>query len=92
MTNANTQFAALLRPTKALHTHDCECCRLVANLYSAEHTHHDVYTCEGGNSLVIRHGSDGPDYSSFPLEIARLVAAQDSMWAAAVQALDDSPA
>lgn len=91
MTNATTHFATLLRPTKALHTHDCECCKLVANLYSSEHTHHDVYTCEGGDSLIVRHGGEGPDYSSFPLAIAQLVAQQDPMWAAAVAALEPAP-
>lgn len=91
MTNANTTFVALMNPTKAVHTHDCECCRLVANLFSSAHTQHDVYVCEGGGSLVVRHASEGPEYSSFPVEIARLVAAQDSMWATAVQALEDSP-
>lgn len=92
MTNATTRYVALMQPTKTLHKHDCDKCTLKANLYSSDHTHHDVYVCgadpEGDElSVVIRHGSDGPDYSSFPVELARMVADQDAMWAAAMGAL-----
>ena len=48
------------------HAHDCDCCRYVGYDGGA-----DVYTC--GESVIRRFSDEGPDYSSFPLDIARQV-------------------
>lgn len=44
------------------HAHDCENC-----LFLGVHEEYDLYFCEqaaGGNTLVARYGSSGPDYIS----------------------------
>lgn len=48
------------------HQHDCDACRFVGMEGPV-----DVYVC--GESIIRRFGSDGPDYSSFPMGIARQV-------------------
>jgi hypothetical protein len=55
-----TAFKPLLRPQ---FKHDCEYCRFVGILDGC-----DAYVC--GSAVVLRKGSDGPDYISMPLEMA----------------------
>ena len=54
----------------AIFTHDCtsDCCKYAGSFNDA-----DVYTSRSG-TLIIRFGNDGPDYWSYPSEIAKLVA------------------
>lgn len=54
---------------KALHTHDCYDCVLIG-----QKDDEDVYYCTGEGSVLIRSGSEGPEYASFPMSVARVVA------------------
>lgn len=78
------------------HEHDCEKCRLLGVIYGisdklvAGHVESeiDVYQCEGGE-IVLRSSSEGPDYESFPVGIARVVAANgDEKWRRAIELVD----
>lgn len=75
-----------------LHTHDCETCVLLGTTPRAG-VDQDVYFCgdqspEG--SIVIRYGDDGPDYGSFPLGTARVLAeGTTGQWSAAVALYDE---
>lgn len=64
---------------KAQHTHDCDSCHLIGKQY-----HEDVYYCPSEGSIVRRFGSDGPDYSSFPMSIARVAGQDHPEWAVPV--------
>jgi hypothetical protein len=64
---------------RARHTHDCSSCRLIGR--SGEE---DVWYCEDQSSLVLRFGSEGPDYSSLPMWTARAAMAEVPGWALAV--------
>ncbi len=58
----------------ALFTHDCtdqDCCKYAGSFCDA-----DVYVSRSG-TLIIRNGNDGPDYSSYPKEIAVRIAEID---------------
>lgn len=52
------------------HTHDCERCT-----HLGSDTQRDYYTC--GSSLIIRDGSEGPDYQSLPIHIAQKIEAKE---------------
>lgn len=64
-------FTSLATNTRA-HKHDCDCCTHHGALIDFQLNVHDVYTC--GDSVVIRHASDGPDYSSLPKAIVEQIA------------------
>lgn len=54
--------------------HDCEHCTFHGHMQG-----YDVYTCV--SSVVLRFGSDGPEYKSMPKDLARDVAARDGgLW------------
>ncbi len=71
------------------HEHDCDCA-FVGRMDRVGHPdENDVYYCEG--TLIIRKGSEGPDYASFPVEVARMAAEQSGkgeFWSDAVLCLD----
>ena len=50
------------------YSHDCDCCRFVGFDGDA-----DVYM--HGETVIRRFSSDGPDYASFPMGIAKQVPA-----------------
>lgn len=81
----------------ATHDHDCEQCQLLGVIYGMRETHvaghieqeTDVYYCPDSEDLILRSSSDGPDYESFPLAIARTIAASgDEKWRRAIELLD----
>ena len=46
--------------------HDCNACVFIATVYEGGEFQ-DAYVCTGrDSSVVLRHGDDGPDYSSWP--------------------------
>lgn len=51
-----------------LYDHDCKSCTYRGRL-TFEGKDYDLYTC-GNRSLVARASSDGPDYSSAPIELS----------------------
>lgn len=70
--------------------HDCVnpgCCTFVGRTLRC-----DVYTYKsslGEQGIIMRHGSDGPDYSSWPLmRYARMAAHDDAEMYHAVQMVD----
>ncbi len=71
------------------HTHDCNC-KFVGRLDRPElEEFSDVYLC--GDSVIVRSGSHGPDYSCFPLSTARAIAADQQpglLWHDALLCLD----
>ena len=60
------------------HTHDCECCRFLGRLDHSGGPTKDIYVHQDedgdGDTLILREGSDGPEYASFPVGSARRVA------------------
>jgi hypothetical protein len=80
--------------------HDCDCCTFVGSLIcDSDENPYDVYVCGGkpslgttedNMSLIMRFDDEGPQYSSFPVYVARLVSRgdQDHRWAGAVQLYD----
>lgn len=55
-----------------IHAHDCEHCTWRGVIQPDGGSLTDVYTCE--ESVILRHGSSPPEYSSFPRQTAALVA------------------
>jgi hypothetical protein len=56
-----------------IHTHDCNLCRYLGTIASGGGWH-DVYVCERNpvetdRSVIMRYGSDGPEYTSVPLSM-----------------------
>lgn len=78
---------SVLNPPVAQHVHDCDDCILIANLGA-----NDLYVCNDGESeedtILARFSPDGPDYTSFCLSSARMVAAQSSDWDLRVRLYD----
>lgn len=60
-------------------THDCENCEFHGHMQG-----YDVYTCR--TSMILRHGSDGPEYLSIPLAYVGQVAKRSGgqIWADAI--------
>lgn len=53
------------------HNHDCEKCKLLGMLWIGDDIV-DVYRCRSRSSLgslIIRFGSDGPEYWSMPIDV-----------------------
>lgn len=50
------------------HVHDCDACRFVGYVGPS-----DVYS--HNDTVILRHGNEGPDYSSSPREIAKRIPA-----------------
>jgi len=75
---------------KPAHTHDCECCVLVGNvIFSGEAQDiyvHEHEVPESDPTIIIRTGSDGPEYQSFPLAIAEQIGGLQ--WGMAVMCYD----
>jgi len=69
--------------------HDCRQCNLIGQLL-----HEDVYICTNEGSLILRDGDEGPEYSSFPVAIARQFVAinPDLRWSAAIALYDHAQA
>lgn len=70
------------------HTHDCDDCVFIAQLGKD-----DIYVCatemdRGEDSLIARDGSEGGDYASFPVSIARMAADMDPNWDLRVRLYD----
>lgn len=76
-----------LRTPTPQHTHDCDDC-----VFFAQHGKTDLYACsctsDGEDSLIARSGSDAPDYSSFPVSVARSIADQSMEWDLRVRLYD----
>lgn len=45
------------------HTHDCNYCKHLGTVMFKGNAV-DLYHCQPNNTFVLRHGSDGPDYSA----------------------------
>ena len=61
---------------KPTFTHDCDKCRFLGTIPSANHGTVDLYVCTNdadplGPSLIARFGDEGPDYASQPEKIVR---------------------
>ncbi len=52
---------------KAFYTHDCDKCNLIS-IAVVEGREMDLYYCTFTHDLVARYSSDGPDYSSAPID------------------------
>ena len=53
--------------------HDCDDCKFLGTIvskYQPNAPYADLYACRD-NSLIARYGSDGPDYSSMPMELVQ---------------------
>lgn len=82
-------MANLVIVSKKFHSHDCNSCRYCGSFLDKETADGvDVYYCPSEGSLVLRDGTFGSDYSSFPLEIAELIAVQSPTWAMAYDLYD----
>jgi hypothetical protein len=69
---------------KARHTHDCESCQLIGHAGGE-----DVWFCEDQETLTLRFGSEGQDYASFPVCIARLLSQDGNLpWVLPVALLE----
>lgn len=85
------QIPELATAVQPRHTHDCDCCLFLgyADLPGhVEYAQGDVYLhgdLDNG-TLIVRHGSDGPEYISFPLSVARQIPAR--VWELAVALVD----
>lgn len=74
----DTKVLALMQPR---HTHDCDCCQFLGYADFAAHVELDrsdvwYHGGEEGGALILRHGSDGPEYHSFPLRLVRMLVEQ----------------
>lgn len=85
------QIPELATAVQPRHTHDCECCTFLGYADFPGHVEYaqgDVYlhgSSEG--TLIVRHGSEGPEYISFPLSVARQVPGR--AWELAVALVDN---
>ncbi len=70
---------------KPNHVHDCDTCTLIG-IFATNELVADVYV--HNDTLLYRYGSEGPEYSSFPIELARSVAERDHKWKLTVAAYD----
>jgi hypothetical protein len=62
---------AAMRPT---HTHDCRSCIFIASIYMGSENY-DAYVCVGRDpSVILRYGSEGPDYWSSPMSMVDRIA------------------
>lgn len=52
--------------TSPIYSHDCDCCKFLGSV-NHDGKWRDLYACS--TSAVIRHGNDGPEYSSAPLSM-----------------------
>lgn len=68
------------------HIHDCDCCKFAGSFPHGEQQI-DVYDHQG-QTLIMRHGSRGEEYSSFPIEVARFIATDSKLWSAGVALFD----
>lgn len=60
-----------IKETSPRYTHDCKACRFISALYDNGEVL-DAYVCTGKDkSLILRYGSDGPDYESWPADMVR---------------------
>jgi hypothetical protein len=81
VTVASADDTKVLALMQARHRHDCECCKFLGYADYPQHIEYsrlDAYFCgeEDGGTLILRHGSDGPEYISFPVTSARVIARQ----------------
>jgi len=65
------------------HMHDCDRCRYLGTVQMIGRTL-DIYNCTSiispEGSIILRYGSDGPEYSSLDVSTARQVAENDGGW------------
>ena len=87
MRNAVIQAAQAQATPGPQYAHDCERCTFLGRIDEG-----DVWHCpnDGGGSIIVRFGDDGPEYSSFPVPIARMIAMQDEKYSKALALLDAS--
>jgi len=93
MTNTPQFFVAAGQGSAAVvalgprHAHDCQCCQMLGRADAAvAGTPQDVYYCPGPGTLIVRYSSQGPEYQSFPEDVARHV--DRGVWPPAVALLD----
>jgi hypothetical protein len=76
-----------LRTPTPQYTHDCDDC-----IFIGQHGKTDVYVCSGDSgredSLIARSGNDDPEYSSFPISVARSIADSSMDWDLRVRLYD----
>jgi hypothetical protein len=77
----------MFKPLVARYRHDCRQCNLIGQLLRD-----DVYICTNEGSLILRDGDAGPEYSSFPVEVARMLVSHgpDPKWVAALAVYDQA--
>lgn len=69
------------------HTHDCDLCSYLGSFASWKKGGMiDCYFCDG--TLIMRFGSDGPDYICFPVDVARLCVSESADWKRVVDLYD----
>jgi hypothetical protein len=56
---------------KAFYTHDCDKCNLIS-IAVMDGCEMDLYYCTAWDDLVVRYSSDGPDYSSAPINYVKI--------------------
>jgi hypothetical protein len=56
---------------KAFYTHDCDQCNLIS-IAVMDGREMDLYYCTATDDLVARYSSDGPDYSSAPINYVKI--------------------
>lgn len=85
-------MANLIKTTLAVHAHDCTDCSYCGSIADIGNDRYaDIYYCPMDNSLIMRDGSEGPDYASFPVHIAEVVAARAPDWAMAYDLYERRP-
>jgi len=66
MSNVKMLAVLVSHNVKPTFEHDCSHCRFIAHIDG-----HDAYVCKTDlNSIVLRYGNDGPEYSSLPASVA----------------------
>lgn len=62
-----------LATDKPQHSHDCERCKFCGSYTALDaRENRDVYVC-GGEGVVVRYSSDGPDYAAWPRPIFEIL-------------------
>jgi hypothetical protein len=85
-------MANLIKIPAAVHAHDCGACVHCGSFRDLDsRTQTDVYYCPLDHSLIMRDGSEGPEYSSFSVGLAELVSVQSPDWAFAYDLYERRP-